>query len=86
MYCINLMFNKAIYNNINNIISGGTIMYKHNYEELLIKDDNGNIILEQHSDGFREESVYVNNKLVRQVTRFSNGIVETNNYSYPKEI
>lgn len=55
------------------------------YEELLEKDNNGNIILEQRSDGFREESQYYNGKLIRQVTKYSNGIVETDHYALPKE-
>ena len=36
---------------------------KKNYEEILEKDEDNNIILEQHSDGFREESTYYNGKL-----------------------
>ena len=56
-----------------------------NYEELLEKDEYGNIILEQHSDGFREESKYYKGKLIKQVTRYSNGYIETDHYSYPKE-
>ena len=55
------------------------------YDEILKKDEDGNIILEQHSDGFREESQYYNGKLIRQVTKYSNGIIETDHYSYPKE-
>ena len=55
------------------------------YEEILEKDGDGNIILEQHSDGFHEESQYYNGKLIRQVTKYSNGIIETDHYSYPKE-
>ena len=55
------------------------------YEEILEKDEDGNIILEQHSDGFREESEYYKGKLIKQVTRYSNGIVETVHYSIPKE-
>lgn len=58
---------------------------KKNYEEILEKDEDNNIILEQHSDGFREESTYYNGKLIKQVTRYSNGIIETDHYSYPKE-
>ena len=58
---------------------------KEIYEELLEKDENGNIIFEQHSDGFQEESQYHKGKLVRQVTKYSNGIIETDHYSYPKE-
>lgn len=58
---------------------------KKNYEEILEKDKDGNIILEQHSDGFREESTYYNGKLIKQVTRYSNGIIETDHYSYQKE-
>lgn len=50
------------------------------YEEILEKDQDGNIILEQHSDGFREESTYHNGKLIKQVTRYPNGITETDNY------
>ena len=55
------------------------------YEELIEKDEDGNIILEQRSDGFREESYYYKGKLVKQVTRYSNGKVETDHYAYPKE-
>lgn len=55
---------------------------KENYEEVLEKDENGNIILEQHSDGFREESQYYKGKLIRQVTKYSNGIIETDHYAY----
>ena len=58
---------------------------KNDYKELLEKDENGNIVLEQHADGFREESEYCNGKLVRQVTRYSNGIIETEHYAYNKE-
>lgn len=57
---------------------------KEKYEELLEKDEDGNIILEQHSDGFREESKYYKGKLIRQVTKYSNGIVETDHYAYEK--
>ena len=56
------------------------------YEEILEKDENGNIILEQHADGFREESEYCNGKLVKQITKYSNGIIETSYYTYPKEV
>lgn len=55
------------------------------YEEILEKDEDGNIILEQHSDGFCEESYYYKSKLIKQVTKYSNGIIETDHYSYPKE-
>ena len=55
------------------------------YEEILEKDKDGNIILEQHSDGFREESQYYKGKLVRQITKYSNGITEIDHYTYPKE-
>ena len=58
---------------------------RRTYEEILKRDENGNIVLEQHSDGFREESYYYKGKLVKQVTRYSNGIVEVDHYSYPKE-
>lgn len=58
---------------------------KKTYEELLEKDEDGNIVLEQHSDGFREESQYYKGKLVKQVTRYSNGLIETDHYAYPKE-
>lgn len=55
------------------------------YEEIIEKDDDGNIILEQRSDGFREENTYYKGKLVKQVIRYSNGIVETERFAYPKE-
>lgn len=55
------------------------------YEELLIKNKDGNVVLEQHSDGFREESKYYKGKLIRQVTKYSNGIIEIDHYAYPKE-
>lgn len=58
---------------------------KITHEEILEKDENGNIILEQRSDGFREESTYCRGKLVKQVTKYSNGIIETDHYTYPKE-
>ena len=58
---------------------------KETYDEILEKDKDGNIILEQHKDGFREESYYHKGKLVKQVTRYSNGIIETDHYTYPKE-
>ena len=54
------------------------------YEEILEKDQDGNIVLEQRYDGFREESTYYNGKLIRQVTRYPNGIVEIDNYAIPK--
>ena len=59
---------------------------KKTYEELIVKDENGNVVLEQHADGFREVSEYYNGKLVKQVTRYSNGIIETSHYTYPKEV
>ena len=55
------------------------------YEEILEKDENGNIILEQHSDGFREESEYCDGKLIKRITKYSNGIIETEHYSHLKE-
>lgn len=58
---------------------------KEIYEEILEKDDDGNIILEQRSDGFREESEYYNGRLIKQVTRYSNGIIETEHYAHLKE-
>lgn len=58
---------------------------KEKYEELLEKDEDGNIILEQHADGFREENQYYKGKLVKQTTRYTNGIIETDYYAYPKE-
>ena len=58
---------------------------KEKYEELLEKDEDGNIILEQHSDGFREESYYYKGKLIKQVTRYSNGVVEIDKYALPTE-
>ena len=58
---------------------------KESFEILLEKDEDGNIILEQHSDGFREESEYYRGKLIKQVTKYSNGIIETDYYAYPKE-
>ena len=58
---------------------------REKYEELIEKDEDGNIILEQHSDGFREESEYYKGKLVKQITRYSNGRIETDHCTYPKE-
>lgn len=58
---------------------------KEIYEEIIEKDEDGNITLEQHSDGFCEESQYYKGKLVRQVTKYSNGIIETDHYTFPKE-
>ena len=58
---------------------------KKTYDEILVRDEDGNIILEQHKDGFREESQYYKGKLVKQTTRYSNGIIETDHYLYPKE-
>ena len=58
---------------------------KEIYEEILEKDEDGNIILEQHSDGFREESEYRNGKLIKQVTKYSNGIVEIDHYACNKD-
>ena len=55
------------------------------YEEIIERDNDGNIIFEQHSDGFREESQYVKGKLVKQTTRYSNGMVETDYYTYPDD-
>lgn len=55
------------------------------YEELLEKDKNGNIIFEQHSDGFQEISYYDNDKLIKQVTKYSNGIIEIDHYIHLKE-
>lgn len=54
-------------------------------EEQIIRDENGNIIYESHGDGFVEESIYENNHLVRQVTKYPNGITEVDHYALPKE-
>jgi len=48
------------------------------------KDENGNVIFEQHPDGFIEESKYVDNKLVKQITKYPNGITEIDHYALPK--
>ena len=58
---------------------------KEEYEEIIEKDEDGNIILQQHTDGFREESEYYKGKLIRQITRYSNGTIEIDHYTYPKE-
>lgn len=52
------------------------------YEEIIEKDENGNITLMQRSDGFREESVYYKNKLIKQTTYYPNGIIEIEKWSY----
>ena len=58
---------------------------KEKYEEVLEKDKDGNIIFEQHVDGFQEESQYYKGKLVRQLTKYGNGIIEVDHYAYSKE-
>jgi hypothetical protein len=50
------------------------------YEEILKKDENGNVVLEQRNDGFREESQYSNNRLIRRLTRYPNGVTELEHY------
>ena len=61
-------------------------MYSREYCKKIIEcDEDGNIILEQRSDGFKEENTYYKGKLVKQVTTYPNGIIETEHYAYPKE-
>ena len=52
-------------------------------QNIIIRDKDGKIIYEQRSDGFCEQSKYINGKLCRQVTKYPNGIVETVHYNLP---
>lgn len=54
------------------------------FDEILQRDNDGNVVLEQHTDGFREESTYVNHKLVRRFTKYPNGMSELEHYAAPQ--
>ena len=46
------------------------------------RDINGNVILEERDDGFKEESTYDDNgRLIKIVTTYPNGIVETEQFA-----
>lgn len=47
----------------------------------LERDKDGNIIYEEHDDGFYERSTYENGQLVRQETHYSNGITDIDHYN-----
>lgn len=46
-----------------------------------IKDSNGNIVYEEHDDGYVEENIYRNNKLIRSEQHYANGIIEIEHFS-----
>ena len=49
------------------------------------RDANGNVILEERDDGFKEESTYDDNgRLIKIVTTYPNGIVETEQFAVLK--
>ena len=76
-----ILFLSLNYENLaKNKHNGRILPMKQKYEEILEKDEHGNVILEQHSDGFREESKYHEGKLIRQLTKYSNGIIELDHY------
>ena len=45
------------------------------------KDKNGNIIYEEHDDGYYERNTYENGKLARCEIHYSNGITEVEQYN-----
>ncbi len=46
------------------------------------KDDNGNVIYEEHDDGYYEMNTYNSeNKLIKSVIHYSNGLIEVEQYS-----
>ena len=47
----------------------------------VIKDSNGNVIYEEHDDGYTEHNTYINNKLARSEIRYSNGRIEIDHYN-----
>lgn len=46
-----------------------------------IKDSNGNIVYEEHDDGYTEQNTYRNNKLIRSEQHYANGIIEIEHFS-----
>lgn len=47
-----------------------------------IYDKSGNLLYEEHDDGYKEMNTYNNNgKLIRQEIHYSNGLVEVEHYS-----
>ena len=49
-------------------------------------DENGNILVEEHDDGYYEENQYYpDGKLKRSYIRYSNGIVEVEHYAPSKD-
>lgn len=47
----------------------------------LEKDIDGNVIYEEHDDGFYERNTYKNGKLIRCETHYSNGMKEIEHYN-----
>lgn len=49
---------------------------------MIVKDNNGNVILAKYDDGYEERNTYNDNgKLIREEIKFPNGIVEINHYN-----
>ena len=49
-----------------------------------IKDSNGNVVYEEHDDGYVEENTYQDDKLIRSEQHYSNGIIEVEHFSDKK--
>ena len=44
------------------------------------KDSDGNVIYEQHDDGYYEYNTYENGRCIRSECHYSNGLVEVEQY------
>lgn len=46
-----------------------------------ILDTNGNVVYEEHDDGYWEENIYDGTKLVKSTSHYANGLIEVERYA-----